>query len=170
MRTFLKVAIGVAAVAVLAIGASAALDRPARASSTTTIVDAPREQVWRVVADFDAYPDWNPYLRRVEGRPEEGGTLQVRLEPPGGEAQDVSASVSIFRPPRKIRWQSHLLVPGLRDLEYEVIIEPLGADRSQVFQQARHEGLLSVFVDEEATRAGLLAMSRALETRVESGT
>ncbi len=168
MRTVLKIAIAVAAVAVLAVGASAALDRPARTSSTTTIVDAPRERVWRVVADFDAYPEWNPYIRRVEGHPEEGGTLEVRLEPPGGEAQDVSASVAIFRPPRKIQWQSRLLVPGLRDLEYEVIIEPIGAHRAEVFQQARHEGLLAVFADEQQTRAGLLAMSRALKSRVES--
>ena len=168
MGLVLKVAVAVAAIAVLAVGASAALDRPARTSSTTTIVDAPREQVWRVLADFDAYPEWNPYIRRVEGRPEEGGTLDLRLEPPGGDAQDVSASVLIFRPPRKIQWQSRLLAPGLRDLEYEVIVEPVGPNRAQVFQQARHEGLLVAFVDEEETRAGLLALSRALKARAES--
>lgn len=134
-----------------------------------TVVDAPQEDVWRVVVDFDAYPEWNPYLRSVEGRPEKGRTLDVHLDPPGGDGQDVSASVTVYRPPRKLQWRSRLLVPGLRDLEYEVIVEPLGPNRAQVVQRARYEGLLAVLVDAEETRAGLQQMSRALKTRAEAG-
>jgi hypothetical protein len=169
VRVLVKVAIAVAALAVLAVVASAALDRPSQTSSTRTVIEAPREKVWRIVVGFDAYPEWNPYLRSVEGRPREGGTLDVHLEPPGGEGQDVSASVTVFRPPRKLQWRSRLLVPGLRDLEYEVIVEPLGPNRAQVVQRARYEGVLTVFVDEAETRAGLLGMSRALKARAESG-
>jgi hypothetical protein len=169
VRVLVRVAIAVAALAVLAVGVSAALDRPSKSSSTTTVVDAPRDEVWRIVLDFDAYPQWNPYLRSVEGRPREGGTLDVHVEPPGGEGQDVSASVTVFRPPRKLQWRSRLLVPGVRDLEYEVIVEPLGPNRAQVVQRARYEGILALLVDAGETRAGLLQMSRALKARAESG-
>lgn len=156
-------------IAAIAVGASAALDRPSRSSTTTTVIHAPRESVWRLVVDFDAYPEWNPYMRSVQGRTEVGRTLEVHLEPPGAKAQDVSGSVTVFKPPRKLRWQSRLLAPGLRDLEYEVIVVPLGPNRAQVIQRARYEGLLAALVDAEDTRAGLVQMARALRLRAESG-
>jgi hypothetical protein len=164
----LRLVLAGAAITVVAVGASAALDRPSRSSSTTTVVQAPREKVWRLVVDFDAYPEWNPYLRSVQGRPAAGSTLEVRLEPRAGDAQDVSASVTVFKPPRKLRWRSRLLGPGVRDFEYEVIVDPLGPNRARVTQRARYEGWLTLLVDADDTRAGLEEMARALKLRAES--
>jgi Polyketide cyclase / dehydrase and lipid transport len=30
-------------------------------------INAPGESVWRALTDFAAYPEWNPFIRRVEG-------------------------------------------------------------------------------------------------------
>ena len=30
-------------------------------------IDAPAEQVWRVVTDFARYPEWNPFIIRAAG-------------------------------------------------------------------------------------------------------
>ena len=49
----------------------------------------------------------------------------------------------VLRPPRKLRWQSRTFAPGVRDLEYEIIVAPLGPNRAQVVQRARYEGLLA---------------------------
>ncbi len=53
------------------------------AVETGTDIAAPPWRVWRLLTDFDAYPAWNPFLTRVEGRPEEGARLRVRVEAPG---------------------------------------------------------------------------------------
>jgi len=170
LRTILKVTIAVVLIAVAAVGASAALDRPSRASETLTVIEAPREKVWAIVIDFASYPAWNPYLTRVEGRAAVGRTLDIHLEPSGGDAQDVAASITVFKPPRKLRWQSRMLAPGLRDLEYEVIVAPLGPNRAEVVQRARYEGLLVAFMDQAPTDVGLEELAAALKRRAESGT
>ena len=169
MGTILKAAIAAAVIAVVAVGASAALDRPSRSSVTVTVIDAPRERVWRIVIDFDSYAEWNPYMPSVVGGAAAGRTLDIHLEPPGAGAQDVEASVTVFKPPRKLRWQGRLLAPGLRDLEYEVIVAPLGPSRAEVTQRARYEGLLVTFMDSGPTDAGLERMAAALKRRAESG-
>jgi len=33
-------------------------------------IEAPTERVWGVLTDFAAYPEWNPFIRRVSGRAE----------------------------------------------------------------------------------------------------
>jgi len=118
--------------------------------------------------DFDSYPSWNTYMPKVEGRAALGEVLEVRLEPEGGAARDISAEVFTFRPPRKLRWQSRLLVPGLRDIEYEVIVAPLGRARAHVVQRIRHEGILVLFDDTGSTKQSLEALALALERRVEA--
>ena len=168
LGTILKAVIAFSVIAVVAIGASAALDEPSRTSSTETVIEAPREEVWFLLMDFDSYPEWNPYMPVVEGHPALGRTLDVRLEPPGGDAREIEASVVVYKPPRKLRWQSRLLAPGLRDLEYEVIVAPLGPNRTQVVQRARYEGLLVMFADSGPTTAGLESMASALKRRAEA--
>ena len=46
-------------------------------------IDAPPAAVWRVFADFASYPDWNPFIRSLEGEPLVGERLRVRLQPAG---------------------------------------------------------------------------------------
>lgn len=171
MRWTRRVLVGVvtAAVAIaVAVAASAALDAPSRSSEAATLINAPRGAVWNTLMEFQSYPRWNPYMRSVRGQAERGGTLEIQLDPPGGGDEEVSAKVYVYKPPRKLRWQSRLLVPGVRDLEYEVIVAPVGRNRTYVVQRARYEGLLAVFVDPESTRGGLVSMARALKLRVEA--
>jgi hypothetical protein len=156
------------AVVAVAVAASAALDAPSRSFATLTTIDAPREEVWSIVTDFESYPRWNPYMRSVRGRAALGETLDVRLAPPGGEEDEVSAEVFVYKPPRKLRWQSRLVVPGLRDVEYEVIVAPAGPNRAQVVQRIRYEGLLAPFVEGASAQSGLESMARALERRAEA--
>lgn len=152
---------------VVAVGGSAALDGPSRTATAETVIDAPRELVWSVLMDFDAYHEWNPFISSIEGTAQVGRTLDIRLTPPGGSEQGVEARVFVFKPPRKLRWQSRLLAPGLRDLEYEVIVAPLGPSRAQVVQRVRYEGLLVPLTDTGSSVAGLESMAAALERRVE---
>ena len=34
--------------------------------------DAPPDVVWEVLLEFDSYPEWNPFVRAIEGTPAKG--------------------------------------------------------------------------------------------------
>ena len=49
-----------------------------RTISTTVDIAATPQQVWAVLADLDAYPQWNPFIRSASGQVAEGATLTLR--------------------------------------------------------------------------------------------
>jgi hypothetical protein len=136
-------------------------------------IHAPAERVWRVLTDFATYPEWNPFVRRVEGEVEVGARLHVSIEPPGGRGMSFRPTVLVADPDRELRWLGLLWVPGLFDGEHSFVIEPLGGGRVRFIQRERFGGLLvpllAKMLDGE-TRRGFEEMNRALKLRCESGT
>lgn len=133
-------------------------------------IDAAPAAVWEVLADFAAYPEWNPFVVSVEGRPVKGERLRVRIAPPGGRAMTFTPTVLDAEPGRRLRWLGRLLLPGLFDGEHDFTIEPLGEGRSRVVQQETFRGpLVPVFGKGfDRTLAGFRAMHAALRQRVET--
>jgi hypothetical protein len=136
-------------------------------------IDAPAERVWRVLTDFAAYPEWNPFVRRVEGEVKVGARLRVSIEPPGGRGMSFCPAVLVADADRELRWLGHLWAPGLFDGEHSFVIESLGGGRVRFIQRERFGGLLvpvfSKMLD-GATRRGFEEMNRALKLRCESAT
>ena len=52
---------------------------------TSVEIDAPKNEVYAVLADLDSYPKWNPYHRIVEGDFEEGADLNIHVLRPDGK-------------------------------------------------------------------------------------
>ncbi len=134
-------------------------------------IHAPAGEVWRVLTDFAAYPQWNPFVRRVEDEVRVGGRLHVYIQPSGGKGMSFRPTVLVADPDREFRWLGHLWVPGLFDDEHSFVIEPAGHGRVRFIQRERFGGLLvpllSKMLDGE-TRSGFEEMNRALKVRAES--
>jgi uncharacterized protein YndB with AHSA1/START domain len=63
-------------------------------------IDAPAEKVWRVLTDFAAYPEWNPFVRRLEGEVRVHARLQVHVQPAGGKGMSIRPTVLVAEPNR----------------------------------------------------------------------
>jgi hypothetical protein len=105
-------------------------------------IEASADDVWRALADFPAYAEWNPFMRRVTGRPAVGSRLQIELEPEAGRRLTVTPHVVTADPGAELRWQGRLAVPGLFGGEHAFLIEP-GAGRSvRLVHRGWYRGLL----------------------------
>ena len=132
-------------------------------------IDAPPERVWQVLIDFGAYPQWNPFIRSIEGEAKVGSRLKVRIEPPGARGMTFRPTVRVSEPARKLRWLGRLFVPGLVDGEHRLALEPLEGGRSKFIQSERFSGLLVGLLKETltATERGFEQMNEALKRRLE---
>jgi hypothetical protein len=141
-----------------------------REIETTVDIDAPPAAVWRVLTDFPAYGEWNPFIRSIAGTAQAGERLTVRLEPPGGRGMTIKPTVLAAQPDRELRWKGRLVVPGLFDGEHTFRIEPIGAERSRFIHGERFTGALVGLVKGvlAKTEAGFEDMNAALKRRVES--
>lgn len=39
---------------------------------TEILINAAPEKIWAILTDFDNYPNWNPFIKTIEGRVEIG--------------------------------------------------------------------------------------------------
>ena len=133
-------------------------------------VRATPERVWEVLTDFAAYPQWNPFLTRVNGAARRGERLTIHMQPVGGRGMTFRPRVLDVDPSRRLSWLGRLLLPGVFDGEHSFNIEPLDDGRIRLVQQEVYRGLLVPFMARSLDRHTLPAfeqMNRALKRRVE---
>lgn len=136
----------------------------------TIEIEAPAERVWQVLTDFGRYPEWNPFLRSVEGSVLKRGRLKVTLQPDGRKPLHYRPRVVTLRPPRELRWTARLPVPGLLRGEHRFVVERLDDRRSRLIHEKRVRGLLVPFMRrrlEGPVKRGFEAMGLALKRTAE---
>lgn len=102
-----------------------------------TAVAAPPAVVWRVLTEFDAYPEWNPTLR-VRGDPFEGERLWALLIDRELPPAPFRPEVLRVDPGRELRWRTELpLGAVVADHTFRVEPTPSG---SRFVQTERFEG------------------------------
>ena len=128
-------------------------------------------RVWKVLTDFPAHSSWNPFVRSIVGSPEKGKQLVVSIQPEGGRAMTFKPTVLVAEPDKVLRWRGRFLMPGLFDGEHYFELDALGASGTRFVHGERFSGLLvsmSRSALETGTRAGFVAMNKALKTRAEA--
>ena len=129
-------------------------------------INKPAAEVWRVFADFAAYPTWNPFIKCLTGQPEVGKRITAFLQPPGNKGMTFKPRVLRMEPGKELRWIGKLWVPYLFDGEhtFQIIAHP---DSTCTFiQYERFRGLfvplLKTMLDRD-TQSGFDQMNTALK-------
>lgn len=137
-----------------------------RRIDTGIFIAAPPERVWEVLTDFAAYPEWNPFIESITGRPEPGERLTVRINA-GGTRHIFKPVVLQASAPRRLRWLGRLGLPGLFDGEHDFGLKPEQGG-TRLSHAESFQGFMVPLLWRElepATRAGFEATNRALQAR-----
>ena len=136
--------------------------------ATAIDIDAPSGAVWQVLTDFAAYPDWNPFIRRLQGEARVGARLEVTVQPPGGKPMTFKPTVLAAEPARELRWLGRVLMPGLFDGEHGFRLEAT-AGGCRLHHGETFGGILVPLFGKmlDDTERGFAALNAALKERVE---
>jgi hypothetical protein len=121
-----------------------------------------------VLADLDAYKDWNPFIQSASGQLTVGSTLTLRLVPAQGRALTFRPKVLAAQPGVLLCWIGRLVVPGIFDGTHQFELQELG-ESTRVVQSETFRGVLVPFAGKTitATKSDFRALNQALKTRVE---
>jgi hypothetical protein len=138
---------------------------------TDVEIAAPIEVVWETLTDVAAYPEWNPFIVSVTGRPVVGERLTNRMQPPGGRAITFKPTVTVVEPPVTFEWLGRLGVPGIFDGRHRFELSPTKDGGTRVTHSEQFDGILVRLIRsslDTTTMAGFEAMNAALKSRVEA--
>ncbi|MGZ4902872.1 MAG: SRPBCC family protein [Halobacteriota archaeon] len=134
-------------------------------------INASAERVWYILTDFSAFPQWNPFIRRISGEPTVGITLDVLLQPSGQRSTPFHPKVLVAEPPRELRWLGRVWgIPKLFDGEHAFTIERLDKNSVRFIQQEVFTGVLVSLLGNtlRATERSFGEMNEALKARAET--
>src|SRR5580698_8137778 len=109
-------------------------------------IEATPARVWSILLDFPSYPDWNPFVRAVQGIAKEGDRLTISVQPQGGKGMTFRPTVLTVIPNAELRWRGRFLLPGIFDGELYFLINQLAPCRLRFVQGEKFSGILIPFV------------------------
>jgi hypothetical protein len=114
----------------------------AKELSTEIIIKASPEKVWAVLADFENYPAWNPFIKSLTGEVKVGNTIMAKMYPPDGSPMTFKPTVLAFDKNKELRWVGHLLIKGLFDGEHKFELKDNGNGTTTFYQSEKFKGIL----------------------------
>ena len=138
--------------------------------NTEIIIQASPEKVWKILTDFDRYPEWNPFIKFIKGNVAVGNFISVRLDPPGARGMTIKPRVEILDKNKEFRWKGHLLFPGLFDGEHKFELTDKGNGTTSFRHSEKFGGILipifNKFLDINTTN-GFKLMNQKLKDLAE---
>ncbi|WP_254764684.1 SRPBCC domain-containing protein [Natrinema marinum] len=132
-------------------------------------IDAPPAVVWDALRSFEAYPEWDPIGRTVEGVSVGRDDRRGWSPTPGRGRRSVESSVVAVEPDRRLAWLDRFVVPFALDRYHEFRLEPIeDGRRTRLLQRETVRGALVPLVfDRARVERAFVAMNEAIAARAE---
>jgi len=132
-------------------------------------IDATPAEVYAVVADVAAYPEWNPTIVETDGAGHLGERLRLRMQPTEGRGMTFRPTVTTAEPGVAFEWLGRLGVRGLFDGRHRFELHDLGDGRTRLVHGESFSGLLVRALRrmlDDGTAADFDRVNRAIADRV----
>lgn len=117
--------------------------------STQITINATPEAVWSVLTDFKSYPEWNDFIRSIQGDVQVNKTIKVLID-----GMKFSPKVLRYDTNEHFEWLGNFLFRGIFDGKHS-------------FQLIQNEDATTTFIHSEAFRGVLLPfLTKKLKTEI----
>jgi hypothetical protein len=132
-------------------------------------INAAPERVWQILSDFEAFPDWNPFVVKVLGKPVKGETLAIEVQLPESRKLEFTPVILKAEPRRELPWVGTMPLGMFRG-EHFFIIEPVSENQVRFIHGEDFSGWLVGLIWRlfgKQIEKGYLLMNEALKRRAE---
>ena len=129
-------------------------------------VAAPPERGWAVLVDLAAYPDWNRYAVKIEGKAALGEQVRVTIVQDDWDAPlIVTPTITRLDPAREFGWHGSLGLPGIHETDHYFRMEHLPSGGTHFHHAEEFRGWLAWLLETDAQAEGI---RRAFQTMNEN--
>ena len=132
-------------------------------------INASASTVWDILTDFDKFPSWNPFIKKISGNLQEGASLEALIQPPHSNGMTIKPKVLEYQPGKKLRWLGVLWIRKLFDREHSWTTKEINERKTLFIQKERFSGLFVPFGSTllKNTKVGFEQMNLALKKESE---
>lgn len=133
---------------------------------TSIRIEASPEVVWDILTDFDSFPEWNPFIKKIEGEVAVGNKIKAEITD-----MTFKPKILAFDPNQKLEWIGRFLMPGIVDGRHYFILKDNGDGSTSLIHGEHFKGILVPFLKKKLmveTKDNFEAMNRALKARAEA--
>ncbi len=137
---------------------------------TEIIINAPKEKVWSILTNLEAFETWNPFLVKSKGTVAPGDRLENTMKN-GDSTMTFRPKVLTVKPNEYFDWLGSLWVRGLFDGNHYFKIEETGPGQVNLIHGENFSGILSGMILKkigEETRQNFIRMNQALKALAEA--
>jgi hypothetical protein len=98
-------------------------------------VDAPPEYLWKVLIDFEKYPEWNPFITKIDGEAKIGSsiTLHVKLNPNLESIRFSKEMIVSLKENQHLSYDSHFMSSSLFNAVRWQTIRPTDDGKQSIY-------------------------------------
>ena len=136
---------------------------------TEIIINASKDKVWNVLTNFIEYPEWNPFIRSLEGQAVKDTRLLATLQLKDRKPMVFKPVVTVSDEKKRFEWLGSTPLNVVNGRHY-FILEEISGKQVKFIHGEQFTGILaSPFHKKLAgpTRAGFVEMNKALKDRAE---
>jgi hypothetical protein len=132
-------------------------------------INSSSQQVWQILTDFNRYPEWNPFIKNIQGELKEGAKLKVQMQPPGSKLVTLNPVILKIKPLEELRWKGQFGIPGLFSGEHIFNLKSIDDNKIQFAQSENFSGILVPFLSKSLknTLRGFEGMNQSLKLESE---
>ena len=141
------------------------LDIMAKQIKTSITINASKEKIWKILTDFENYPEWNSFIKSVTGEVKVGKQIKIKLQ-----GMTFKPIILIFNENSELKWLGRLWFKGIFDGEHKFKLTDNGNGTTNFEQSEIFSGILvklfSKSLDKD-TKNGFEQMNKELKLHAE---